>query len=101
MLAFIIGHYLCRSIIQHGMLFRVQPKATMMRRLTHLTSLLIHFFFRIDGNSIYSSDPTDIYFEYIKFIGSLNANGERNNATCKKKKEMKMNLIRVIFFIYS
>ena len=58
-------------------------------------------FVRIDGNSLSSSDQTYIYFKYIKFIGSLNANGERNNATCKKKKEMKMNLIRVIFFIYS
>ena len=56
-------------------------------------------FIRIDGNSLYSSHPQSIFFHYIKFYGSLNPVIEKCAVSCKTKKRMNLDLMRMIFVL--
>ena len=54
-------------------------------------------FVRIDGNSLSSSNPQTIYFNYIKFYGSINI--ARCAASCKTKKGMNLDLLKMILIL--
>ena len=56
-------------------------------------------FLRIDGNSLYSPDKTVMMFYWVKFFGVLKSN--RIECTCKTKKGMNLNLMRMIFVFCS
>ena len=56
---------------------------------------------RIDGNSLYSKDNTEIWIRYVKFIGTLNPKNSKNACTCKHKRVMNFNLMRIILLLYS
>ena len=56
---------------------------------------------RIDGNSLSSVDKTRIWIRYVKFIGDLNPKSTRIICTCKYKRVMNFNLMRIILLLYS
>ena len=56
-------------------------------------------FVRIDGNSLHSSYPKKIAFYYIKFYGSLNPIIGRCAASCKTKKGVNLDLMKMIFVL--
>ena len=58
-------------------------------------------FARIDGNSLYSPDPTYISFYYVKFFGSLKYGLNMDAISCKRKRELDMSMMKIILLIYS